>query len=337
MSSKFNTQNLKLTGILCLLALLGGAVHAQESKLQKLHVAWSTIGGTTSSLWVSKEAGLFAKYGLDVRLILILASTKAASSIIAGDVDLGLIGSTAPVLARLAGSDLVVIGNTTTHAIFSLMTQPTIAEPQQLKGKTLGVVRFGSVSDIGLRHALKNNNLDPTRDVQLLQIGGIGEMLAAMKAGAIHGGLFPPPLSLDAKRLGFRELMDPDRVDLRFSQSHLSVRQAYIKEHPETLRRFMKALVEGIHYLKTHKDFSLRVLKKYTQVDDQAALEETYKIFALKYLPSAPYPTEESVKTILDLISGSQPKAKGVNPKAFIDPTLVKELEESGFIKALYK
>ncbi len=325
----------RLIGIVCLLTLLEGVANAQEQK--RLHVAWSTIGGTTSSLWVAKEAGLFAKHGLDVQLILILASTKAASSIIAGDVDLGLIGSTAPVLARLAGGDLAVIGNTTTHAIFSLMTQPSITGIHQLKGRTLGVVRFGSVSDIGIRHALKNHNLDPTRDVQLLQIGGIGEMLAAMKAGAIHGGLFPPPLSLDAKRLGFRELMDPDKVDLRFSQSHLSVRQATIKEQPETLRRFMRAWIEGIHYLKTHKDFSLRVLKKYTKVDDQAALEETYKIFALKYLPSAPYPTEESVRTILDLVSSSQPRAKGANLKEFIDPRFVKELEESGFIKSLYQ
>ncbi len=334
---KVTAMTERLAGIVCSLSLFATALYGQEAKLQRLHVAWSTIGGTTSSLWVAKEADLFAKHGLDVQLILILASTKAASSILAGDVDLGLIGSTAPVLARLAGGDLVVIANTTTYAIFSLMTQPDITQIQQLKGKILGVVRFGSVSDIGLRHALRNHNLDPTRDVQLLQIGGIGEMLAAMKAASIHGGLLPPPLSLDAKRLGFRELMDPDKVNLRFSQSHLSVRQAYVKEHPETIRRFMRALVEGIHLLKTNKEFSLKILKKYTKVDDPAALEETYKIFALKYLPPAPYPTEESVRTILDLVSSSQPKAKAANPREFIDPTFVRELDESGLIKSLYR
>lgn len=299
-------------------------------------MVWSAISGSSSSLWVTKEAGLFAEHGLDVRLIAILGFFKSLPSIIAGEADLGLVGSPGSVLARLAGSDLVAIGNTTTRTVFSLMTQSSITEPQQLKGKILGVARFGTISDIGLRRVLKNHNLDPTRDVQLLQLGTPVEILAAMKAGAIHGGLLPPPLSLDAKRLGLRELMDPDTVDLRFSQSHLIVRQAYIKEHPDTLRRFMKAWVKGIHYMKTHKDFSLTVLKKYTKVDDPAALEETYKIFALKYLPPAPYPTEESVRTILDLISDFQPKAKGANPKEFIDRSFVKELEESGFIKALY-
>jgi ABC-type nitrate/sulfonate/bicarbonate transport system substrate-binding protein len=320
-----------------LFSLLAGLATAQEQKLQRLNVVWSTIGGTTSSLWVTKDTGIFAKYGLDVQLILILASTRAASSIIAGDVDIGLIGSTAPVLARLAGSDLVVIGNSTTHAIFSLMTHPSITEISQLRGKTLGVVRFGSVSDIGLQHALRNDNIDPNRDVKLLQIGGIGEMLAAMKAGGIQGGLFPPPLSGDAKRLGFRELMDPERVNLKFAQSHLSVRQAYLKENSDTVRRFMKAWIEGIHYMKTHKDFTLNVLRKHTKSEDPSALEETYRIFAMKYLPPAPYPTEESVKTILELIGSSQPKAKTAQPKDFIDPSWVRELEESGFIKTLYR
>lgn len=328
---------MRLISILFLLSLLTGVVHAQAPKSQRLHVVWSSVSGSSSSLWVTKEAGLFAEHGLDVRLVAILGFFKATSSIIAGEADLGLVGSPGSVLARLTGSDLVVIGNTTSRAVFSLITQPIITEPQQLRGKTLGVARFGAISDIGLRHVLKNHNLDPTRDVQLLQLGGIGEILAAMKAGSIHGGLLPPPLSLDAKRLGLRELMDPDTVDLRFSQSHLSVRQAYIKNHPDTLRRFMKAWVEGIHYMKTRKDFSLGVLKKYTKVHDTAALEETYKIFALKYLPPAPYPTEEGVGTILDLISGLQPKAKGANPREFIDPSFVKELEESGFIKALYQ
>jgi NitT/TauT family transport system substrate-binding protein len=115
-----------------LILLLTGLATAQEQKLQRLNVVWSTIGGTTSSLWVTKDAGIFAKYGLDVQLILILASTRAASSIIAGNVDIGLIGSTAPVLARLAGSDLVVIGNSTTHAIFSMLNTPSITQISQL-------------------------------------------------------------------------------------------------------------------------------------------------------------------------------------------------------------
>jgi ABC-type nitrate/sulfonate/bicarbonate transport system substrate-binding protein len=114
------------------------------------------------------------------------------------------------------------------------------------------------------------------------------------------------------------------------------VRQAYLKENSDTVRRFMKAWIEGIHYMKTHKDFTLNVFRKHTKSEDPSALEETYRIFAMKYLPPAPYPTEETVKTILELIASSQPKAKTAQPKDFIDPSWVRELEESGFIKTLY-
>ena len=319
------------------LVVLLFSYQATAAAFDKIKIFYSSVGGANSSLWIAKDAGFLAKEGIEAELIFISGSTVAASTLISGQAKIGFIGGSAPVLARLHGSDLLTVANTTTKALFSLMTTPDIQSLDDLRGKTLGVVRYGSTSDIAIRTVLKRSGIDPQKNVKIVQAGGLAEIVAAMQGKKISGGIVTPPVTFEAKKLGFRELLNPDGVGIKFSQTGVVISERYLKSDRALFQAFVRAFVRGIHFYKTQKNTSLSILKKYARMTDFDILQETYRLYALEFLAKAPYPTEESIQTILDLIKENEPKAQAAKPSEFIYPDFVQELDSSGFIDALYK
>jgi NitT/TauT family transport system substrate-binding protein len=281
--------------------------------------------------WMALDAGIFAKHGLDVSLVYIASGPKGVAAVLSGDAPIALTSGESLVRARTTGADLITIAEHTDTFVFSLMTQSALKKPEDLKGKSLGVTRIGASTHRGLLEALKHFGLTPGKDVTVLQIGGVPEILAAMETGAIAGGILSPPTSTLAKQKGYHELLDIGSLGIPFQQSTFVTREVFVRENPEVIRAFIKAAVEAIHRIKADKALAKKVLAKYTKVSDDAVLEETYQLFGVKYLKRVPYPSEAAVKTVLEDI----PDTKGRNPKEFVDPRWVKELEDSGFIKSL--
>jgi NitT/TauT family transport system substrate-binding protein len=315
----------------------GAADKAITSPLQKIMVAYSSISGNNAPLWVTQEKGFFKKYGMDVQAILIESGTTSAQSLIAGDVTFAHMAGAAIMQSNLRGADTVMIAGVVNTLTFQLYTDKAISRPDQLKGKAVGVTRFGSSTDFAMRYALEKYGLDPNKDVTILQLGNVPALLSAMEAGKIQGAMLSAPTTIRAKKLGYPILADLQMLGLEYQHTGIATTRSLIKSKPDLVRDFMRAYVEGIHYAKTHRKETLEILAKYLRTDDKEVLEDTYESITVNLVPEKPYPTLKGIQIILREMGVKDPNARSARPEQFVDLSFIKELDSSGFIDRLYK
>lgn len=301
----------------------------------RLTVCYSSIAATSVTTWVPHEAGIYKKYGLDVRIVYV-AGAQAITTLLSGDAQIVQGSGAAAALSRLSGSDATVIGTTINVIPMSLVTTPDIAGAQDLKGKTFGVSRFGSLTDLGLRKAVAELGLDPNKDIKMIQTGGVPEILLFMQQGVIKGGLISSPTLEKAKELGYREFMNLSEVKFRYPGTALLTTDSFIRSRPQTVNRFLKATLEGIKYAKSNPDFTIRILGKYTRTADTKLLASAFKSYILGYIRDIPTVTQAEMEAVLEDIAARNPKAKGLDARQFYDPAPLEQLAKEGFIKELY-
>jgi ABC-type nitrate/sulfonate/bicarbonate transport system substrate-binding protein len=321
--------------IATLLIFAGFVTLAHGAEPEKLNVCYSSIAATSVSTWIPKEAGIYQKYGLDVNTVYV-SGAQSISTLISGDTQIVQGSGAAAVLSRLSGSDVTIIGTTINVVPMSLVTTPDIGRVQDLKGKTFGVSRFGSLTDIGLRKAVSEFGLDPATDIKMIQTGGVPEILLFMQQGIIKGGLISSPTLERAKELGYKELLNLGEIKYRYPGTALVTTGLFIKNRPQILNRFLKATLEGIKYAKANPDFTVRVLGKYTRNTDSRLLNSAFKSYVLGYIRDVPTITQPEMESVLEDIATRNPKAKNVDPKQFYDLAPLEQLIKEGFVKELY-
>ena len=208
--------------------------------------------------------------------------------------------------------------------------------PAQLKGKKIGVSRYGATSDFAVRLGLKKWGLNPERDVNILQIGTTQDTLRAMQTRMLDAGVLSGTASLMARKAGFRELADLADLGLHYPMAPIGTTKSYIQKNEALVKEFMLAYIEAIRDFKRNKEAALKVLKKYTRNDDPEVLEDSYSNYANKYL-ALPIPTLDGIRTILTELSASVPTAKNADPEQFVAYKIAREIEASGFVKRLYE
>ena len=301
-----------------------------------VRIAYSAISGAMAPLWTTQEAGYFRREGLDIELPYIGGGTLLIQSILGGDVQFAYGPSVPVVNSALRGSDLVFIANTGDTLIFSVMTRPEIKDPGDLKSRKIGVTRIGGSADLALEYALKKWGLQRGRDVVVLQTGGLPESLAALRAGVVDGAVLSPPNNLLAKKAGLREMVDIGQLGIIFPNTALSTTRAYMKSNRDAVIRVLRALGEGQHRLRSDKEFSMKVLSKYTKTTDPEVLAELYQIYGVRYIgQQIPYVRLEGVDEILKGMDSKE--ARQSKPADFVDNGLLKEVEQTGFFKNLYR
>jgi NitT/TauT family transport system substrate-binding protein len=249
--------------------------------------------------------------------------------LLAGEAPMIQLGGNGTIQAALQGADCVNVLTLVPIIPQSLVVTPNIKTPEDLKGKRIGVSRFGALSDLVVRRYLRKFGLDPVKDVTIVQIGGIPELLAAMKAGAISGGSMSPPVLTAAKKAGFKEFADFESLDYKYPAVAIATTRSFIQRQRATTLNFLRGEIEGIHAIKTQKSFAVNVLKKYMRISDPDILEEGYQ-YALRFIQPRPLPKLEETKAVLDELK--QPQAK---PENFVDLSLMQELEKEKFFDKL--
>lgn len=317
--------------LVCTVALHVTRISVFAAEVERLNVFYSSIAATSMVTWVPKEAGIYNKYGLDVNLIYVVGS-QAVSTLVSGDAHIGQGSGAAAVLSRLAGSDVTIIGTPVNVIQMSLIATPDINKPTELKGKTLGVSRFGSLTDLGLRRAIIEFGLDPTSDIKVIQTGGVPEILQFMHQGVIKGGLVSSPTLEKARELGYKEFLNLTEIDYRYPSTALLATDTFIRNRPRTLNRFLKATLEGIKYAKANPEFTMRVLGKHTRVTDNKALTGAFKGTVMLFR-DFPVVTQQEMVSVLDSIAVQNPKAKGADPKQFYNNEPLDRLVQEGFVK----
>jgi NitT/TauT family transport system substrate-binding protein len=304
--------------------------------LEKMHVGYSAQAGAFAPIWITKEAGLFKKHGLDVNLVFIAGGPIAAAALMAGEMQVVAMAGPAIVTSNLAGSDLVMIAGIVNTFAFQFVTIKGITSPSQLKGKRIGVNRFGAAPDVAARFALGQMGID-LREVIILQLGEQATRLAAMKAGQLEAAILLPPITTLAQKEGMNVLLDMSELGAEFQITGLASSQSFLTQKRPSALKFMRAFVEGIHFYKTRKKESMDVISRYMRTNDMEAVEATYDYFANKIVSKKPYPSIKGIKALLDLAAKERPEAAKVSPERFVNLTLLKELDENGFIDRLYR
>jgi NitT/TauT family transport system substrate-binding protein len=315
---------------LALILLSSAEVFAEPIKL-----AYAALSAGQVASWVAKEGGYLSKYGIEGELIYIPA-VAATQALIAGEIQLAQVTGVSTSGAILAGADVRIIASSLNRLVGSIYVRPEIKTAEDLKGKKIGISRFGALSETGVGIFLERFGLKRGTDVAIIQLGGLPEIVTAMEKGAVEAGFASPPNSSRAKRLGMRELFDIDTLGIELQQTCITVTTKYLREHRPVVKSFVQAYAEGLHRFVTDRDFSVRVMKKYLRVDEKEMLDDAYTFYA-KRVQKIPYPTLKGIKFILDSMAETQPRARNVAPESFVDLSVLQEIEQSGFFKQLWK
>jgi NitT/TauT family transport system substrate-binding protein len=314
-----------------------GSVTPAENPPEKVIIAYSSVSANMAPLWITQERGFFRKNGLDVQLVFIESGSTAVKSLISNEVAFAQMAGPGVLQSRLRGSDVVLVAGFLNTMVYQLMVDKSITRPDQLKGKTMAVSRFGSSSDFATRYALDRFRLIPEKDVTILEIGSQPARFAALETGKVQAAMVAIPLTRKAKGLGFYALADQQMLGLEYQHTALATTQALIRVRPDLVRSVMKAYVEGIHYYKTRRAGSLGILAKYLNTPNVDILMEIHENLGLNLTPRKPYPTLRGIEIMLRELAARDPKAKAAKPEDFVNLTFVKELDDSGFIDRLYK
>jgi NitT/TauT family transport system substrate-binding protein len=326
-----------LIAALAILFLSGHSVLAGQAKpLVKVVIGYGSTDGGVAVLGFAKETKLFEKHGLDVVLVGMGTGSVSLRALIAKDLQISSLSGSGLVQAALQGADTVLIAALVNGFVFKVFSAPEITSPAQLKGKKLGVSRYGATSDFAVRLALKKWGLNPERDVNILQIGTTQDTVRAMQTKMLDAGVTTGTSSLIARKAGFRELGDLADLGLDYPTSAIGTTRSYLQKNEATVKAFMLAYIEAIRDFKRNKEAALAVLKKYTRSDDREVLEHNYNDIAARYL-ALPIPTLEGIRTILTELSSTTPAAKSADPEQFVSYKIAREIEASGFVKRLYE
>ena len=307
--------------------------------LARLNLSYGAISVDQLPAYVAYETGIFRQNGLDVQLIYFSGGATRIAALVSGDAPITQGSGPAAVTSNLRGSDAVIIAGGVVTLDFWLMSRPDIKTAQQLKGGTIGISRFGGVNDSILRFLLPKLGLTLGKDVTVRQVGGLPERLAALESGQIQASIFNPPVSLIAQKRGFNILGDVASLGMLYQHTCVATTKKFIQTNQDIVRRYVKSQIEAVHRLKTDRQTGIKVLTKYIRgLSDQEIVVKAYdQAIADNKMPRKQYPTLEGIKSILEDLGESDPKARAAKPEDFVDMRFVQELDQSGFIDKLYR
>lgn len=324
--------------LLIVLAILCGfAAPARSATADRLRIAYSSISAAYLGIWAAKDAGFFVKEGLDDQIVFIPSATQLAQVLVAGEVDIASLGGGPVMAAALSGADLKVIGNNVNKLIFAIHAKQDVKSLEDLRGKRIAVSRFGSAADIAARTALRKFNMDPAKDVQLMQLGTMSNMFGALKSGGVEASVVSPPTQFQSEKMGFKEIVSITDMNLAYPNPSMAVPGDLIRKKSDLIDRFMRAYVRGMHRARVDRDGAIKTLAKYTTITDAAILNRAYDYYMNGILERAPYINMQGMQNALDDVARTVPAAKGAKPEQFVDLRFLDRIEKSGILKELYK
>lgn len=324
---------LLLVGFFILLAL-PTATLAQRKTLRVSYPAPATV---YLPLWVASDAGLFKKNGVEVELVHVGSSPIAMAAYLAGEIDiLGGGGSAGPNAYLRGQRDLVFFGSMNSKFVFSVYAHPSIANMVGVRGKRVGVTRFGGTMDFATRHFFRQNGFDPGREVTMVQVGRVPDILSGLIAGSLDVGTMAFPYDIKAKEGGFRELADLSQSGARYASSSFLARRQFLVQNKARAEGFVRAIIEAMHVIRTKREDGMKILARYTRMSDMRVLAQTYDYHSRMIWPKVPEIQPEDLKLVLEELAESNPKAREIDPTELIYGSVVKDVVASGFVDRLY-
>ena len=311
-----------------------------QTTLPTVRLGVAGISGTNAHPYVSKQLGLFQKHNIDVEMIAFQGGTQLIQAMLAGDLPLALSEGTAVLASNVKGVNLLFIGGIVNTFPFTILTKAEIRTPSDLRGKKIAISRFGSSSDVAVRHAVERYDMKPDKDVVILQVGGQSERFAALRAGAVDAAIVSPPFNLVGRRLSFNDLIDMSESGVAYAHQQIVARKDFLERQPDLALRFLRGTIEGLGYWKdpSKKQIVTENVAKFLKLDpqkDKDQLDETFRYYG-KVFPSKPYATLEGLELSAAMLKKARPDAKDLQPKDSVTNRFMAELEKEGFLARVF-
>lgn len=311
------------------------ASSADAQGLKKIVWGQTSISSSQWIPWIAKDAKIYEKNGLDVDIVYLRGgSGDTSKALIAGSIYAAPVTTATVMTADLSGADLTTIAHTVKAVQSKMISRPDLKRPEDIKGKRIASSGLGSLGDFLHRVVIRKAGLNPERDVTWLTIGAPPDRLAALEAKLVDAADLSYPFDVQAERKGYRVLWDA-RVEVPYPSMSVVTRKKTIQEDRDTVARMIRAHVEGIHFLKTQKEASLKILAKYLRTNDRELLEGSYEIYKEDFV-AVPYPITQGLQATYDYVAQRRPEIYQHKAEDFVDPSFITELDKSGFFKKLY-
>ena len=311
-----------LTIAVLLILLIGRTAHAAI-----INFSTASDAGNTAPLWIAADLGFFEKYGNTVRLIFIQGASVSIAALINNDVQLAQLSPMLAIGNNAKGIDFAITMSFSQFMDNNIFGKKGLSNLRQAKSLAIG--RFGSSSDFMGRYLLQREGLKPESEVALLQFGSQTSRILALEASRADAAIVTPPITLMARKKGFPLLIDASRLRIPYTSAIVVTRRSYIQAQRSVVVNFMKGLLEAICYYKTHKEESFKVMSKYLRIQDREVLEENFRAYDHSLRP---YATNELLELPIQEVSKSDSNVMKADPSQFVDHSILKELENTGFI-----
>lgn len=303
---------------------------------ERVRTAYGAVSVQSGLVWLAKQKNLFAKYNLAPEMVYIPGGSINIQALISGNLDISQLTAAPGVAANLEGADIVYIACFVDQLNYQLVTRPEVKSVAELKGKRLGISRFGSAADFGLRVMLRKLGIDPARDVTILQIGDEPARSAAVQAGNIDGTVMNAPFGTQAQRLKLNIVADSVKMGIPFFGTGLLGSRRVLDRDERKVLNLLRAYLEAIKVLKTERAWSIQELAHFTRVTDLKAVEEAYDSFK-DQLPNVPHPSLEAMQAVVSQMAETTPKARTADARNYIEDRYLRQLENDGFAKRIWQ
>ena len=314
------------TGLLLLLLTL------RAFSAEKVNFSYSSLSGPALPLWVAKDTGFFKKHGLDAQLVYIVGGRVVIQAMLAGEVQMAIAGPAAVIRANLAGADLVYVGVASDVVDFVLVTEKAITNIQQLRGKRVGIGQFGGSPDFLSRIVLEKHGLTPDKDVRIVQmLTGQPGRLAALQSKAIEAVVIQPPISLQAKQMGFNLLVDYSAVLPPFVSSGFVTTRSFIQQKAAVVENGLRALLDAMRYIYSNEKDTIRIIGRTMKIADNAFLREYYRDVLVKQFNKTLYPHVKAFELVLEQERKTNLAAAKARPEDFINTRFLDKLRKEAY------
>jgi NitT/TauT family transport system substrate-binding protein len=320
------------------LMLLFCSSFSDDARAQgKIRLSHSALESSNAVWYVAQDRGFYRKNGLDADLLFIPSTTTSVSSLVAGDVQVANASGGGVASAVVAGADLVLVGCYLNSLPYELVVHDSVKSAEDLKGKSIGISRLGSASDVAARALIRGLGMEPDKGITIMQVGGPAERAAAFRTGRIAGFPSPPGIIHLTQGMPFRILISTADFQKRFEFPYIcaTTTRSYLSRQRETVKKVLMAHIEATHYFKTHKEESKKIVSKYSRITNETYLEAAYTASATLY-DVVPLVTRAGVETQIKEALGRKPRAQ-LRFEDMVDETIVRELARNGFIDKVYK
>ncbi len=303
-----------------------------SAELSELRINYGAVSAAYTPVWIAHEEGFFAKYGFKTDPRLVGAATEV-QALLGGSLDI-INGGPELVDTRLQGGDVYYVAGMVNRFVFSVYSKPDLQKFADLKGKAIGATQPNSSTDFAVRILLKQAGLVPGKDVNILYVKGVPEILAAILQGTVAAGVLSPPTTLKARQAGLKELVNITDKNIPSIQASVGTTGSFIKKRPDALKRYLQAYIESLKFIRSEPARTKKVIAKYTNTNSPEDLDESYRAFAVAW-ERVPSMSPAAIQTLLDFSQNAA--AKAAKASQFIDNSFIAELDRSGFIDQVYR